>query len=313
MKNLFIRLREFIVLPTHSRTLSLLAFLAILLAIPLTVFIAQQQQEIRQRAEESCPDQCYSTELWVGTPRLADGTCDNLHPQSVFTCPGEENTVTCGGQPYYCDGSWRAGVRPQPTEAPPPPTVAPTNPPEPQPTAVPTATLPPAQLQSCSAEGYNGFCANASGQFPPNQQVSCGAQDFRRAASGDSSCTNKNYPSCYICPLSSVPNPTQRVTQTPTPTPRSGGPTVTPTPRSGQPTATPTPIGSGPTPTGSGILGDINGDGHVNIQDYTILTSCYGSNINKPSCGTNKTKADLSNDGKVDGIDYNILIRNFGR
>lgn len=41
---------EFIRYPSHSRTLGILAFLAVLLAIPLTVNIAQKQQELRQHA-----------------------------------------------------------------------------------------------------------------------------------------------------------------------------------------------------------------------------------------------------------------------
>ncbi|MBI3092641.1 MAG: hypothetical protein HYZ02_00170 [Candidatus Levybacteria bacterium] len=301
MKNSLPRLWEFIVSLTHSRTLSLLAFLVILAAIPLTVFIAQQQQEIRQRAEESsCPEQCYSTELWVGIPRLADGTCDDSHPSAVFKCPGEENTITCNNQPWYCDGYWKPGVRPQPTQPPTLPTAAPTNPP--LPTAIPTRAGPAAALQTCTAEGYRGFCANASGQFPPPQQLSCGAQGFTRASGGDSACTNRNYPECYICLLSALPQPT--ATRPPAAVP-TATPTLPPAPPAGGPTAT-------PTTTPSAILGDINADGKVDITDYSILTSCFGSNMDKPVCGTNKTKADLNKDGKVDGIDYNILIRNFG-
>lgn len=40
--------------PTHKRTLSLLILLVVVAAVPLTVFIAQQQQEIRQRAAGGC-------------------------------------------------------------------------------------------------------------------------------------------------------------------------------------------------------------------------------------------------------------------
>lgn len=39
--------------PTYTRTLSLLALFIVIAAIPLTVFVAQQQQETRQRAAES--------------------------------------------------------------------------------------------------------------------------------------------------------------------------------------------------------------------------------------------------------------------
>lgn len=312
-------IKNFLSYPTHSRTLSILGFLVILAAIPLTVFIAQQQQEIRQRASEEtgCPDQCFSDELRTSVPKINDA-CDSSYSTEIYKCPGAgENTATCGDQPWYCDGYWKPGVRPQPTEAPPAPTAppagGPTNPPEVQPTAAPTPTRPPAQLQKCSAEGYNGFCADISGQFPPNQQLACGTVSFTRASSGDSSCTNKNYPACHICPLSDLPKPTSAPTK-PQPTATQPGPTATsaPAPAGTGPTATLTPSPAGG-PTGTRVAGDINGDGQVNIQDYTTLASCYGNNMNKPSCGTNKTKADLNNDGKVDGVDYNILIRNFGK
>lgn len=318
------RFLQFVTSPTHSRTLSLLAFLVILTAIPLTVFIAQQQQEIRQRAEEkSCPDLCFADQLWINI-HPENGSCTNTNAKEVYTCKKDEqntqNTITCGGQPFYCNGSdWTSGARPQAPTATPIPTSIP--PPVGEPTAVPPpageGAQPPAPLQTCIAEGHKGFCANTSGQFPPNQQFSCGAQDFTKAPSGDSSCTNKNYPSCYICPLSDVSKPTSTPTKsaptaTPTPTPRSGGPTATstPVPPGAGPTATPPPASG---PTGTRIAGDINGDDRVNIADYSILASCFGTNANTPSCGTNKTKADLNNDGKVDGVDYNILIRNFGK
>lgn len=52
--NPFARFRDFISYPSHGRTMGLLAFLIIVLAIPLTVNIAQKQQELRQRAANTC-------------------------------------------------------------------------------------------------------------------------------------------------------------------------------------------------------------------------------------------------------------------
>lgn len=52
---------QFITSPDYSRTVSILALLVVVLAIPLTVFIAQKQQEIRQRAQTVLPTQCPST------------------------------------------------------------------------------------------------------------------------------------------------------------------------------------------------------------------------------------------------------------
>ena len=41
---------EFVVRPTHTRTLGLVLMLALVAAVSLTVYVAQQQQETRQRA-----------------------------------------------------------------------------------------------------------------------------------------------------------------------------------------------------------------------------------------------------------------------
>ncbi|MBI3092938.1 MAG: hypothetical protein HYZ02_01735, partial [Candidatus Levybacteria bacterium] len=51
MKVAIARVWSFVASPNYSRTLSILALLAVVLAIPLTVYIAQKQQEIRQRAQ----------------------------------------------------------------------------------------------------------------------------------------------------------------------------------------------------------------------------------------------------------------------
>ena len=77
------------------------------------------------------------------------------------------------------------------------------------------------------------------------------------------------------------------------------------------PSISPTPTVSPskyPSPTGSNIVGDLNGDGVVNIVDNNLLINCYGDKFNKPSCLVGN-KADLNRDGVVDGIDYNILLR----
>lgn len=72
MKDRFKSLLEILKTPNYSRTL--LVLLLLLAAIPLTVFVAQQQQETRQRAEE-IPDNCECRDLsavsegvsvWIG-------------------------------------------------------------------------------------------------------------------------------------------------------------------------------------------------------------------------------------------------------
>jgi hypothetical protein len=84
-----------------------------------------------------------------------------------------------------------------------------------------------------------------------------------------------------------------------TPTPTSGS---TPTP---SPTKTPTTTPSNsPSPTSSSLLGDINGDGVVNLQDYILLSNAFG---------TNDSSADLNKDSIVNIQDYVLLSNNFGK
>jgi hypothetical protein len=52
------------------------------------------------------------------------------------------------------------------------------------------------------------------------------------------------------------------------------------------------------------------GDNVLDISDYNMLISCYGDKATSSIC-PNKNAADLNDDGKIDGIDYNILLRSF--
>lgn len=63
-----------------------------------------------------------------------------------------------------------------------------------------------------------------------------------------------------------------------------------------------------PSPTTTQKLGDINRDGKVDIVDYQMLIACYGDKFTTDSC-TAGPAADLNQDGAVDGIDYNIFLR----
>lgn len=62
-------------------------------------------------------------------------------------------------------------------------------------------------------------------------------------------------------------------------------------------------------PTASSLFGDVSGDGYIDIADFNILASCFANKAELPSCGANKTKADLNGDDKVDGVDYNLFLR----
>lgn len=58
------------------------------------------------------------------------------------------------------------------------------------------------------------------------------------------------------------------------------------------------------------ITGDISQDNVLSILDYNILLGCYSNLSDAKDCDTlRKRLSDLNDDGKVDGIDYNLFIR----
>jgi hypothetical protein len=75
----------------------------------------------------------------------------------------------------------------------------------------------------------------------------------------------------------------------------------------GNPTATPTPtrIPTANATPGTGLLGDINSDGIVDIRDYGLWRQAFGAT----TCGN---PADLNGDCIVDIRDYGIWRQNFG-
>lgn len=60
-------------------------------------------------------------------------------------------------------------------------------------------------------------------------------------------------------------------------------------------------------PIGQFILGDLNGDHHVNTSDLTVLLGNFGGSGKRPSQG------DLNGDGLVNTIDLTILLGHFGQ
>lgn len=71
------------------------------------------------------------------------------------------------------------------------------------------------------------------------------------------------------------------------------------------------------------VMGDINGDNQITLQDYSILSDCYGTKATSTACITDKNQliaqfptlpndflpGDLNDNGNIDGIDYNTLLR----
>jgi len=68
------------------------------------------------------------------------------------------------------------------------------------------------------------------------------------------------------------------------------------------------------TPPQHVILGDIipspHGDNVIDISDYNAFIDCYGAKVSSSDC-TAKQGADFDDNGVVDGIDYNLMIRSF--
>jgi hypothetical protein len=119
-------------------------------------------------------------------------------------------------------------------------------------------------------------------------------------------------------------------TATPTSTPAPPAPTDTPTKTAAPssttvpPTATGTPTGTatatalpGPTyscpdldPTRE--LGDINGDGRVDLTDFSIFAGDFGKDTSQGAV-LNSLYSDMNCDGKVDLTDFSIFAGQFGQ
>jgi hypothetical protein len=68
-------------------------------------------------------------------------------------------------------------------------------------------------------------------------------------------------------------------------------------------------------------MGDLDNSGNVGIGDFNIIVDCYGVKSITTVCKAHNVTdiifstipyVDINDDGEIDGIDYNILIRNFG-
>jgi len=58
------------------------------------------------------------------------------------------------------------------------------------------------------------------------------------------------------------------------------------------------------------LLGDLNGDGKVNIQDITIVASAYGTELGDPNWDAT---VDFDNNGWISIIDIIIVAKEFGK
>ncbi len=65
------------------------------------------------------------------------------------------------------------------------------------------------------------------------------------------------------------------------------------------------------------ILGDVDGDGHVNAIDWSLLCAAYLSypaeiRVNEAANARWDARADFNGDGQITAIDASILITHYG-
>ena len=83
---------ELVISPSHSRTTAILIIFLILAIVPLTVFIAQQQQEIRQRA--AGPEVCKTI--------ATIPTCDPNNLKENDPCSSKSQQCKIGNTVFEC-------------------------------------------------------------------------------------------------------------------------------------------------------------------------------------------------------------------
>ena len=319
MANPLAGFREFISAPGHKRTIGVLVILIIAAAVPLTVLVAQKQQETRQRAATSvitcssnavCSSTCSTTIYSVGDALCKAATGGVLN----YCCPVGASTPaptqspspspTC--QPVPCCYFTRPQCQlPYALErycpiATIPPSYCPGGSTSPSPSASPVTSVSPSPSPSpatCNSSTPGAQCTACIA--PQNycgpagiQTCTCGVyKNYQASCSTASSNCNTG----YTCPGGQ--NNQQCVTEVVTPSPSPSG-SASPSPTASSPTspspsgsASPTPSPS-PTPTPSTnctVLGDGTQDscpsGYM-CQPISctasIPGSCHGTCILKP-------------------------------
>jgi hypothetical protein len=63
------------------------------------------------------------------------------------------------------------------------------------------------------------------------------------------------------------------------------------------------------------VMGDLfpldEGDNVADLNDYAVLVNCFNQRRGTPTC-PNPRDADINDDGKVDGLDYNVMVLSYG-
>jgi len=302
MDNPVKRFREFILAPSHSRTISAVVILIIAAAIPLTVLVAQKQQEVRQHAATTCSSTTCSGHAYyacTSTNPAPSGTCCDFTYRCDSTATSCVTACHAGVSVSYCGGTCGTTTSPTPIVS---PTTSPTAVPTPTPTVPPggicspnvqtcTGTTAYQQCNSTGTEWVNHDCSAAPPagagtgfycqNYPGNGNISCIRGCAERQALGEkvacqTSCGGTASIPTYYC-ATGVCCSTTTATASPSPTP-----TTTPDCNSGLQTT------STCVATTSNTCSVNNGTQTAQYTTYNGSTTCNPVNITQtctvPSC-----------------------------
>ena len=172
---------------------------------------------------------------------------------------------------------------------------------------------------TCGTTGTQTRTRTCTNPAPANGGATCIGSDTDTQSCNAPACST---PSPTLEPIES-PSPSPSPSEEPTPSP---SPSIEPTPSpseepapspspSQNPSPSPSPSPSVepapspvPSPSPQTLLGDINGDGELSIDDYNILVRHFG-----PRMPVGGSPADLNHDNEVSIDDYNLFVRYFSR
>lgn len=255
-----------------SNLLNILVLLVIVAAIPLTVFIAQKQQEVRQRASTTAvslfvvPNTVITGQsisiVASGPSNCAKGLRDpySSPPNGFSNC---NFSSSCDASNISCEGTWECA-----------------------------AGQPGSYMIGVASDTCAASLVNLTVEAPAETVVTTP--------------TPTRVPSTVPSPTSSRA-PTSQPTAIPTASIAISAipsTTISPIPSTADQQQTPTPSGQ------TLITGDINQDGRLDIQDYMEFINCFGERMNSSGCRY-RTQADITHDGEVNLDDLRWLFDSF--
>lgn len=262
------RIKEFFTSPQYAKRRNTLLLLLLVVAIPLTVFIAQQQQELRQRAQqEPLTPPSPSVTLSLSSPSVSLAPGETY--QTKLMINAGENKITGIDLTLFYNKNFLTLT-----------------------SFKPTGILNNELINKIdNTNGTFRYSAVDTVGNTPQGTVVIGVLTFQAGAAEGGS--NVSFQNVQITALGQV-DPLTNVTTVPTSiTIAAPSPTPTMTP---SPTPIPTPT---LTPTPPPLEGDVNGDGSIDILDFNIWRNEF--------IGISTTReSDLNKDNKIDLIDFNI-------